>query len=281
MEQGLSDSSSMQGDIMSMVKDEYKAGYTPRKADTSLEQLTQYRDRILASGGDTTDVDNAIAKASQKSGGVQLTTGADGSVSFSMGGPEGMGPITKTQQNKIQDKRYNATERLDELSAMSNSLDNDFLTWQGKAKEYGLSLAEKFGVDLKPEQQDYVQRFGEFRANSVNNLAQYIKSISGAAVTEEEAKRLTKGLPNADDSVSQYKGKMRAVRRQAKFAIIRSIYAEKSNMNPLEGDISIWKMEDLYNRRGDALLEKMIGQGMTKEEARPLVFKQLKEEFGA
>jgi len=281
MEQGLSDSSSMQGDIMSMVKDEYKAGYTPRKADTSLEQLTQYRDRVLASGGDTTDVDNAIAKASQKSGGVQLTTGADGSVSFSMGGPEGMAPITKTQQNKIQDKRYNATERLDELSAMSNSLDNDFLTWQGKAKEYGLSLAEKFGVDLKPEQQDYVQRFGEFRANSVNNLAQYIKSISGAAVTEEEAKRLTKGLPNADDSVSQYKGKMRAVRRQAKFAIIRSIYAEKSNMNPLEGDISIWKMEDLYNRRGDALLEKMIGQGMTKEEARPLVFKQLKEEFGA
>ena len=68
MEQGLSDSSSMQGDIMSMVKDEYKAGYTPRKADTSLEQLTQYRDRLEASGADVTDVNAAIDKVTSEAG---------------------------------------------------------------------------------------------------------------------------------------------------------------------------------------------------------------------
>ena len=69
----------------------------------------------------------------------------------------------------------------------------------------------------------YLEDFTTLRAKSVSNLNSYIKEMTGAAMSEAEAKRLMAVMPNAGtgvfdgDSPTQFKTKLDVVVREAKW----------------------------------------------------------------
>jgi hypothetical protein len=56
--------------------------------------------------------------------------------------------------------------------------------------------------------------YHEWRANTRDSLNRYIKELTGAAMSNTEAGRITGAFPNEDDSHTAYISKMRNVVRQ-------------------------------------------------------------------
>jgi len=222
---------------------------------------------------------------------TQLSIGADGAISF-FDGTGSPAPMGKPTTNLVEKDAYDAVKSLDRLDNLNTGFDEQFLTYEGKIGAWGLDKAAKLGIGLSEEQESYLIKYSEFKADAVDNMAKYIQSISGAAVTEQEAKRLKNSLPDIDDSAPKFKAKMRAARRRAKMAIIRANYMKATGGNPLAGEISLSSMETIYNKRRAALRDKYIGMlntgGMTdaqkleaKERIKAQVKEDLKNEFGA
>jgi len=63
------------------------------------------------------------------------------------------------------------------------------------AQQAGAAWKEKLGVSLSPREKQDLTNYSAYKRNSINTLNEYIKSITGAAMTDAEAERLLKGLP--------------------------------------------------------------------------------------
>ena len=85
---------------------------------------------------------------------------------------------------------------------------------------------EKMGVELGDEDKTILAEFTQYAAESGQFLSEYLSALSGAAVTESEAKRAQKFLPNPDDSPTEFMAKVERFERFAKLAIARKRIAK-------------------------------------------------------
>ncbi|RLD65974.1 MAG: hypothetical protein DRI98_14070, partial [Bacteroidetes bacterium] len=280
-EQAMSNMGSMQTSAMAGINQlnlaKWKNDNVPRKADTKLEQLMQLKQSMDGKGEDTSLVDQALQKEATRSG-MSLSVGADGSILFNQG--DGGAHLTKPTENKLQASEYDAVSSLDALEELTINYDQEYTTYAGKAKALGISTMEKLGINTTADQKKYLEQYQTFKSDTIDNLAQYIKSISGAAVSEEEYERLSKAMPSMEMSDSEFRGAMAAVKRRAKYAVIRSIYTQKNGMLPKDGEISISGMRKLYHKRGDELMGIYAGEGLDEAEAETKARATLKQEFG-
>jgi len=171
--------------------------------------------------------------------GTSLQVGADGSVSFATGGAQpaqvDTQGLTQPNQNEQQQQLINARAGLSRLQAIQNSFNPEFLTAGSKFNNLITNtIKSKINPEnLSAEQRQELEDFSRFRADSVRNLNNYIKEITGAQISPEEADRLISGLPNAgtktgltgilegDDAIT-FKGKLDSITSELKLAIARS-----------------------------------------------------------
>jgi hypothetical protein len=103
------------------------------------------------------------------------------------------------------------------LKAINRMADDSFFNLFTQAKVKALALAEKSPFGITKEQKSELGRFKAFQSRVEGMFAQYVKSISGAAVSEAEFTRLKKAFINMELSPTQFKATMEGL--QAGIAI--------------------------------------------------------------
>ena len=126
-------------------------------------------------------------------------------------------------------------EQLARLKQIKDTFEPGFQTWETKLGNYFLSIKEKAGAKLSPEQQMDLARYSDFRALAFQNLNLYIKEITGAQMSVPEFTRLSKSMPDPDtDSPTQFKAKMDQAIRVASRAAERYEIARKRGLTDKE-----------------------------------------------
>jgi hypothetical protein len=207
----------------------------------------------------------------------------DGTV-ISDGPPGAIGPneLTRATTNKLQESIIQAQDRLDRVNQTLSTYKPEFLQAKGLLKAKTGEIAEFFGGELDPESKRYLAEYSEFRATAANDFNQTLRDLSGAAVTDGEAKRALQAAPSPDDrSPSQFEAKAKATTKTIRRAILRANYALKNGIGTKSVDelsklIPLDAVDAIYEARANQIFEELGGTEDKRQEA----IQRANQEFG-
>lgn len=202
------------------------------------------------------------------------------------------GPMTptKTAATKIDEDLLSATRGLMQLDAIERQYKPEFQQFQDRIGFATLATKEKLGKELTNKEKQDLTEYSSYRRNSVNTMNEYIKSITGSAMSIPEGERITKGMPNPGqglfdgDSPTEFRAKMYDAMKQGKMAIARLSYMKRNGMSLFDGTgnpvISLDQMPDVINKRGKEIEDELGKTGAKGETLSAAVYRQLATEFG-
>jgi hypothetical protein len=127
--------------------------------------------------------------------------------------------------------------------------------------------------------------FSQFRQNSINNLSQTIKDLTGAAMGIQEADRIMAGMPNAGtglfdgDSPTEFKAKLDNVTKQMRYVEARNAYILRKGLS--FKDIPLDNVPKLINDRASELArEYRVDLNKATPTQLSAIKRQLAVEFG-
>lgn len=203
--------------------------------------------------------------------------------------------LAKPTVNAIQEKQLNATESWSRLRAIEQSFKPEYQEIETRIGNKWNELVDSFSStrkSLTPEQTTQLAEFSAYRAEALNNLNQYVKEITGAAMTNAEADRIMKAMPNPGDGVfngdspTVFKAKLDAAMRSSKMALARYQYLSKNGFSGGVEDMAkalpLERMGAVIQGRTNELLKETLSQnpGLTQQDVLPLVRQRLRAEFG-
>lgn len=203
--------------------------------------------------------------------------------------------LEKPTVNAIQEKQLNATESWSRLRAIEQSFKPEYQEIETRIGNKWNELVDSFSStrkSLTPEQTAQLAEFSAYRAEALNNLNQYVKEITGAAMTNAEADRIMKAMPNPGDGVfngdspTVFKAKLDAAMRSSKMALARYQYLSKNGFSGGVEDMAkalpLERMGAVIQGRTNELLKETLSQnpGLTQQDVLPLVRQRLRAEFG-
>lgn len=192
----------------------------------------------------------------------------------------------KPAQNKVDEGLLDTGARLQGLSAIERQFKPEYQQVGTRVSASWSSIKEKAGLGLDEGDKQFLTEFSQYKRNSIDALNQYIKSVTGAAMTNAEAERIMRGLPNPGtglfdgDSPTEFKAKLDDALKQSRMAEARLVYIKRNGMSI--GDVSLDRMPRIMNERG-AELEKLLKQKnaqLSDADVRKLVKRNLSQEFG-
>lgn len=202
--------------------------------------------------------------------------------------PGPMSP-TKAAATKIDEGILGQTEGLMRLDAIQSQFKPEYQNIITKASNLGSAWKDKLGISLTNKEKADLEDFSKYRRNAIDSMNQYIKSVTGAAMSEPEAQRILKGMPNPGqgltdgDSPTEFKAKLDDAIIQTKRAIARSAYLKRNGMSLEDGlgkGIGLDSMPQLINSRGKEIEEQLKKTGVTGKPLERAVRRQLGVEFG-
>lgn len=191
-------------------------------------------------------------------------------------------------RNKVDANELAAVEGLARVREIANKFEPKYQTYENYFKQFGVKIMDSVGFlrdKIKPEDRAEYEQYISYRRDAIDNINRYIKEITGAQMSEAEATRLRKGVPDPEtDSPTEFAAKLKSVTRSMQLAIARSRYLRKNgftgNALAAEGTLPIEKMGDIINKRADFLLKQARSQGVDQDRAIPEVRQRLRAEFG-
>lgn len=216
--------------------------------------------------------------------GMELTVGEDGKVTLTTGSRKGMERRTRGDiESNLQGGREGLA-RLEQIAASYKPEYQELIPRLGfKWDEVKSRLPELFG-NLEDADRNSLIEYTIFRREAIENINRYIKEITGAQMSAQEADRLRLAQPDPGEGVlggdapAVFEGKLMGAMRSLKLAYARYLYAYRNGLDPLDGSITIEDMPAIIDRRGDELEASM--QDLEEEERRARVLQALSEEFG-
>lgn len=190
----------------------------------------------------------------------------------------------KTAKNKAEEKLFDTTESLSRLTAIEGLAKPEFQEMGTKWGMWSKALKEKAGYKLNENEKKSLEDFSKYRRRAYEHLNKYLNEISGAAITEQEARRLLKTLPDPGeniwdgDSPTEFKAKLEDAMQSARWAIARYNYAMKNGLN--WKTISLENMPEIVNERASQIEAEVKRPGMDAGTVRQEVKKRLAAEFG-
>jgi len=203
--------------------------------------------------------------------------------------------MQKPAINALQEKQINTIEAYSRLRSIEQSFRPEFQEIESRIGFKWNELMDSFSStrkSLTPEQRGQLANFAAYRADALNNLNQYIKEITGAAMTNAEAERIMRAMPNPGDGVfngdspTVFKAKLDAALRNSKLAIARYHYLSTNgfpgSVDEMARALPLERMGGFIQQRTDQLLKDTLSQnpGLTQKEAAPIVRQRLRAEFG-
>lgn len=196
--------------------------------------------------------------------------------------------LTTGSQTAVQKRELNAQGALQRLDDIAGSFDPEFLTvpaqltarWQSFKDRLG-SVGSIFGIEgLTPEEKQSLTEYTTFTTRTLNNMNITLNELSGAAVNEQEFKRISGALPNADDSPTQFQAKLSNAIRDMRRSVARFHHAQVSGLDPLNSGVSLEGIDTLIDQTGEQLTQQLRSQGVPEDQIRGLVFEELRRQFG-
>ena len=197
---------------------------------------------------------------------------------------EGAIPTDKPTTTKIQQQTFNAQESLARLKGIKAAYKPEFLTFGGNIRRWMATAKDFLGGEdwLSDEDKRVIDESTKMMRRTMENLSLFIKDISGAAVSEQEAKRLSQALPNPDDSPREFHRKLTDAIDQVNASLWRYNYALRKGLDPMNSGVSLWDMDSIIDSEGQRI-EGEVSQAMpqaSQQEIDTEVQKQLTEIFG-
>lgn len=198
-----------------------------------------------------------------------------------------VGGMTKTTITNIEKELMDANKAFSRIKNVQAQFKPEFQEIKTKIGSAWTAAKEKMGVKPTKQEAEALVKFSQHKRRSISNLNQYIKEITGAALSREEAERIMRGMPNPGtglfdgDSATEYEAKMNDVMSELQMAIGRLNYVKRNGMTSIE-DIPLQNMPDIINRRGSQIEQDMKKQNPNIDDKtlKAEVLRSLAGEFG-
>ena len=177
----------------------------------------------------------AIKKATASTG-TQIRVNPDGTIEFYQG-PDAANALSPTIEKAVDTKTLNASELLSRLGNIEDSFKPEYLQAGNRLQGAWTGFKARLGLGVSVEDEKWLTDWKQFQRGAIENINLYIKEITGAQMSEPEARRLRLAQPDpgekwyqGDDPIT-FKSKMDDVITQAKKAISRFEYYKNQGMS--------------------------------------------------
>ena len=214
--------------------------------------------------------------------GMKFTSDGKGGFTLTTGGAGGLtSGLQKTTAASLEKQHFMARAGLDRLNVVASKFKPEYQQVVTRAGMAWTALKDKFqgsGVPfldekIGKEDRKTLEEFSSYKASSIDNLNRYIKDITGAQMSDGEAKRILRGVPNPGegifdgDSPIVFQGKMKTVIASLRRVMVRTRQAIGKGIDPLTIPLStIPSMQ----ARGDTLMgihgKKEVVKAILKQE---------------
>lgn len=231
--------------------------------------------------------DQAISKATSQRGMLIESDGKDGfRVMTNADQAAGAQGLTKPVKTQVQKGLLDATDNLSRISEIENLFNPGFQLIGTKINASYLKTLDKLGQDLDPTQQKLLDDYTEYKSAAGQMVADTLKKLSGAAVTEHEAKRAYEYIPKPGtgwfdgDSPRQIQAKIGRFKAFTRRAAARLNFINSRGLS-IE-DIPLDRMDKVIKRRGNEIEVniKASQPGLSAAELKDATLQKLSEEFG-
>ena len=262
---------------------------------TQLEQYLAKYNSLPQGHPDRQVFAKAIDKLTQRTG-TRVTQDAEGGLVIEtnapMDGEEGsvrapFGALSKTTQKDIEGKYISASEALIQAENILADYKPEFLTLGGRWDAFLAEWKDKGGADLSPDESQMLKDYTRFRQKSFRMLNDYIKQITGAAMSATEQKRILKAMPNP--GTNWHDGQGPTAFKEALLDVISDLKAVKARYGIMrrngltlsDAGLDLDDVRDIMNKRGEELAAKMREQNPQMPEPQIMreVVSQLNEEY--
>lgn len=192
------------------------------------------------------------------------------------------GELSKTTAGQVEQGALSDAAAITRLNNIQFSYKPQYQNIKFRTGQAWNTLRDKF-VDLPEAEKRQLAEYSQYKQNSLQNLNQTIKDITGAAMGVQEAERIIASLPNAGtdifggDSPTEFEAKLNNAVKQTKYALARKNYALKKGLNwentPLDS------MPSIINKRGKEIAEQ-YKLDLKKPADLQIIDRQLAAEFG-
>jgi len=205
------------------------------------------------------------------------TIESDGEGGFKMvQGPMGdktMQP-SKPTVNMLQKNLFESGEEFARLQNIKNNVNPEFLDGWGQLGARWGNLKEKWGAGILEPSEDerkHIDEYSKFQRNVSENLNLYIKRITGAQMSEAEAERLMKAMPNMEMGYQQFMSTLDSSLEALGMSRARAAYALKNGFkgtaDDLEKQLPLSQMESKIEDYGQQLEAQLKKQFPNKSQA--------------
>lgn len=190
-----------------------------------------------------------------------------------------LGGLTKADFSKKTLEAFSAEKNIQDLEMIKASYSPEFQTLSGKAKRIGLEFWDMIDPDTtSPEGREYLTAVTQWKTRAWNQINDYIKEITGAQMSEKEAERILRSLPNPEDklfkltSPTVYMAALDTAIDEAKLASARTKYflakglkpefvkSEKTELNPKGFNVRFLDEDENLIRTWDGSMQKVISK---------------------
>jgi hypothetical protein len=192
------------------------------------------------------------------------------------------GDLSKTTAGQVEQGALSNADAITRLNNIQYSYKPEYQNIQFRSKQAWNTLRDKFG-NLPNNEKQQLTQYSQYRQNSLQNLNQTIKDITGAAMGVQEADRIMASLPNAGtdifsgDSPTEFEAKLNNAVKQTKYALARKNYALKNGLK--WENTSLESMPNIIQNRGKEI-EKQYSLDPKDPATKQTVLRQLAAEFG-
>ena len=246
------------------------------------DEYGRYRQEVIAQGQQPLSrIDYARAK--QKSSVIEVdengnVTVAEGPAATALG---------RAGQNALDLKAIESADTLARLERIEDNYANnpellDAQTMTGQLKRMGLEWADYLSPEsLSDDQKVFLADVTQARGDMMENLNFTIKAITGAAMTEPEAKRIGGTLPLPTDSPTVWKAKMDRAIESTRMAVARYNYWRNNRLEGRPEDVeTISGMKRVMKDRVKEILEEERANTDDEVAAQARTQERMQQEFG-
>jgi hypothetical protein len=192
------------------------------------------------------------------------------------------GDLSKTTAGQVEQGALSDAAAVTRLNNIQFSYKPEYQNIKFRTGQAWNTVRDKFGK-LPDSEKRQLAEYSQYKQNSLQNLNQTIKDITGAAMGVQEAERIIASLPNAGtdifsgDSPTEFEAKLNNAVKQTKYALARKNYALKNGLKwentPLDS------MPSIINKRGSEIA-KNYNLDPKKPADLQTINRQLAAEFG-
>jgi hypothetical protein len=235
----------------------------------------------------------AIGKLKPRTG-MEVTT-ADGTT-IRTGVPTGPGKLTNPTKTTVQKKSIEMADEVARLVNIQQDFRPEFLEIGTRWGNFKTAWKEKAGFRIPDDEIEGFKAYTDFRRAAIEDINLYIKRITGAQMSESEAKRLKKARPVAGngifdgDSPTEFQTKLEDVLSRGRLSMARFNYYRSQGLTPLQIEnvvesVAAVKLKDvpaLMDQRANQIGEQLekANPGLPGDAIMEMVRVQIAEEFG-